>query len=113
MKKKLLDVSELALNLSQLTRHYQQQEETGAEDGLSLTPEMQLKEIIIEMAEISETTFSWELLLKDELALDSLDIVELVMICERDFDISIGDKDWQQLSSAEDVREMVMSRIST
>lgn len=112
MKKKLLDVSELALNLSQLTRHYQQQEETEQFEEPAPSPETQLMGMIIEMAEIPESKFSWELSLKNELALDSLDMVELVMICERDFEISIGDREWQLLTTAEDVREMVMSRIS-
>lgn len=35
--------------------------------------------------------------LSNHLGLDSLDHVELVMNCEREFGISLEDKDWQQL----------------
>lgn len=48
--------------------------------------------------------------LVNHLGLDSLDHVELVMNCEREFGITLEDKDWQQLCSLGDWVAMLKTK---
>lgn len=112
MKKRNIDVSELALNLNYLTSTYYDTGEDQSKDVQSgREAETQLKNIMLEMAAIPDSEFSWNHTLRTELGLDSLDMVELVMICEKDFGISISDKEWQLLSTAGNLRDLVISRL--
>ncbi|MEZ4830271.1 MAG: phosphopantetheine-binding protein [Bacteroidia bacterium] len=73
--------------------------------------ETQLKTIITELANITDSDFSWNHMLRTEIGLDSLDMVELIMICEKDFGVSISDREWQTLTSAESLRDLILSRL--
>ncbi len=46
----------------------------------------------------------------DDLGADSLDIVELVMAIEKEFDIEIPDEDAEHISTVEDAVKYIMSR---
>ncbi|MDX2246359.1 MAG: acyl carrier protein [Bacteroidia bacterium] len=108
MKKKTMDVSELALNLKQLTHtDYDREESRSGEFQSPEGMESQLKNTILDLAGIPEAQFSWSQSLRVEIGLDSLDMVELVMICEKDFGVSISDREWQGLSTAASLRDLI------
>jgi len=44
----------------------------------------------------------------DDLGADSLDIVELVMLIEKDFDIEIPDEDAEKISTVQDAVDYIM-----
>lgn len=50
--------------------------------------------------------------LKDDLQMDSLDIVEFVARVEEHYRVSVPDNDWQRLATLGDIAEFVMARLS-
>ena len=52
-----------------------------------------VKKIIVEQLGVSETSVTMEASFIDDLGADSLDIVELIMALEEEFDIEIPDSD--------------------
>lgn len=62
-----------------------------------------VKGIIIEQLGVPETSITSESSFVDDLGADSLDIVELVMALEEEFDIEIPDSDAEKVVSVGDV----------
>ena len=56
-----------------------------------------VKEIIVEQLGVEETAVTLEASFIDDLGADSLDIVELVMALEEEFDIEIPDADAEKV----------------
>jgi acyl carrier protein len=50
--------------------------------------------------------------LKDDLGLDSLDVVELIMEYEKEFNISVPDEDIDNIKTIENIVDYLYSRIS-
>ena len=48
----------------------------------------------------------------DDLGADSLDIVELVMLIEKDFDLEIPDEDAERISTVQDAIDYIMENRS-
>lgn len=70
-----------------------------------------LKKIIAEQLNIDEDIISPESSFKDDLGADSLDIVELVMAVEEEFDIEFPDEDAENISTVSDAVEYISSMI--
>lgn len=66
-----------------------------------------IKEIIIEQLGVAETSVTMEASFIDDLGADSLDIVELVMALEEEFDIEIPDADAEKVVTVNDVVEYI------
>ena len=62
-----------------------------------------VKEIIIEQLGVSETSITTEASFIDDLGADSLDIVELIMALEEEFDLEIPDNDAEKVVTVGDV----------
>ena len=62
-----------------------------------------LKKIIVEQLGTSEESIAMEATFVDDLSADSLDIVELVMNIEEEFDLEIPDTEAEKIVSVEDV----------
>ena len=62
-----------------------------------------IKEIIVEQLGVAETSVTMEASFIDDLGADSLDIVELVMALEEEFDIEIPDADAEKVVTVGDV----------
>lgn len=69
-----------------------------------------LKEIVVEHLGAEAENIKMESTFVDDLAADSLDIVELVMCVEEEFGIEIPDSDAEKIVSIGDVVEYVKSR---
>ena len=66
-----------------------------------------VKAIIVEQLGVTETSVEMDASFIDDLGADSLDIVELVMALEEEFDIEIPDADAEKVVTVGDVVEYI------
>ena len=62
-----------------------------------------LKTIVVDQLEVDEENVTMEATFVDDLAADSLDIVELIMNIEEEFDLEIPDNDTEKIVTIGDV----------
>lgn len=65
--------------------------------------------IVTERLNVEESEVKPEATFKDDLGADSLDVVELVMELEDEFDLEISDEDAEKISTVGDVIEYIES----
>lgn len=70
-----------------------------------------VKEIIIEQLGVAETAITPEASFIDDLGADSLDIVELIMALEEEFDLEIPDNDAEKVVTVGDVVEYIKENV--
>ena len=70
-----------------------------------------IKAIIVEQLGVTDTAVTMEASFIDDLGADSLDIVELVMALEEEFDIEIPDADAEKVVSVGDVVEYIKENV--
>ena len=70
-----------------------------------------VKKIIMEQLGTVETGISMEASFLDDLGADSLDIVELVMALEEEFDIEIPDTDAEKVVTVGDVVDYIKENV--
>ncbi len=70
-----------------------------------------VKEIIIEQLGVDEAAVTLEASFIDDLGADSLDIVELVMALEEEFDMEIPDADAEKVVTVNDVVEYIKENV--
>ena len=66
-----------------------------------------VKEIIVDQLGVAENTVTLEASFIDDLGADSLDIVELIMALEEEFDMEIPDADAEKIVTVNDVVEYI------
>ncbi|HHX37645.1 MAG TPA: acyl carrier protein [Clostridiaceae bacterium] len=66
-----------------------------------------IKEILVEQLSVEENEVTIDSDFIDDLNADSLDIVELIMAMESEFDISIPDEDAEKINTVNDAVEYV------
>ncbi len=69
-----------------------------------------MKSIIAEQLNIGEDTITLHSSLKDDLGADSLDLFELVMALEEEYDLEIPTEDLTGLETVEDVIQYLKSK---
>ena len=70
-----------------------------------------VKEIIVEQLGVAENTVTMEASFIDDLGADSLDIVELIMALEEEFDLEIPDADAEKIVSVSDVVDYIKKNV--
>ncbi len=70
-----------------------------------------VKGIIVEQLGVAEASVTMEASFIDDLGADSLDIVELVMALEEEFDIEIPDADAEKVANVGDVVEYIKENV--
>ena len=70
-----------------------------------------VKEIILEQLGVPESTVTTEASFIDDLGADSLDIVELIMALEEEFDLEIPDSDAEKVVTVGDVVEYIKDNV--
>ena len=70
-----------------------------------------VKVIIVEQLGVAEASETMEASFIDDLGADSLDIVELVMALEEEFDIEIPDADAEKVTTVGDVVEYIKENV--
>ncbi len=66
-----------------------------------------VKNIIVEQLGVVDTSVTLDASFIDDLGADSLDIVELIMALEEEFDIEIPDSDAEKVVTVEDVVDYI------
>ena len=66
-----------------------------------------VKKIIVEQLGVAETSVTMEASFIDDLGADSLDIVELIMALEEEFDMEIPDEDAEKIVSVSRSKSVV------
>ena len=70
-----------------------------------------VKEIIVEQLGVAENSVTTEASFIDDLGADSLDIVELIMALEEEFDIEIPDSDAEKVVTVGDVVDYIKENV--
>ena len=70
-----------------------------------------VKGIIVEQLGVAENSVTMEASFIDDLGADSLDIVELVMALEEEFDIEIPDSDAEKVVTVADVVDYIKENV--
>ncbi len=70
-----------------------------------------VKKIIAERLSVSEDEIRMDSSFLDDLGADSLDIVELIMAFEEEFDLKIPDDDAEKIETVKDVVDYIQSHI--
>ena len=70
-----------------------------------------VKSIIVEQLGVTDTSVTMEASFIDDLGADSLDIVELVMALEEEFDIEIPDADAEKVVTVGDVVDYIKENV--
>ena len=70
-----------------------------------------VKNIIVEQLGATESSVTMEASFIDDLGADSLDIVELIMALEEEFDTEIPDADAEKVVTVGDVVEYIKSKL--
>ena len=70
-----------------------------------------VKKIIVEQLGVAETSVTMEASFIDDLGADSLDIVELIMALEEEFDIEIPDADAEKVVTVGDVVDYIKENV--
>ena len=70
-----------------------------------------VKSIIVEQLGVTEPSVTLEASFIDDLGADSLDIVELVMALEEEFDMEIPDSDAEKVVTVNDVVEYIKDNV--
>ena len=70
-----------------------------------------VKAVIVEQLGVAETSVEMESSFIDDLGADSLDIVELVMVLEEEFDMEIPDSDAEKVVTVGDVVEYIKENV--
>ncbi|MFC4766041.1 acyl carrier protein [Effusibacillus consociatus] len=68
-----------------------------------------VKKIIVDRLGVDESAVTMEASFKDDLGADSLDVVELVMELEDEFDLEISDEDAEKISTVGEVVKYIES----
>ena len=71
-----------------------------------------VKETIIEQIVVTDTAVTMEASFIDDLGADSLDIVELIMALEEEFDMEIPDADAEKIVTVGDVVEYIKEHVA-
>lgn len=61
-----------------------------------------VKKVVVEQLDVNEDEVTGEASFVDDLGADSLDVVELVMGLEEEFDLEIPDEDAEKITTVED-----------
>jgi acyl carrier protein len=77
---------------------------------MNMNIEEKVKDIIVEQLNVPAESVSPEASFIDDLGADSLDIVELVMTMEEEFDLEIPDEDAEKIKSVGDVIAYVQAK---
>ena len=71
-----------------------------------------VKGVIVEQLGVAENNVTMEASFIDDLGADSLDIVELIMALEEEFDIEIPDSDAEKIVTVGDVVEYIKDHVA-
>ena len=75
-----------------------------------MSVEQKVKQIIVEQLGVDEAQVDPTASFVDDLGADSLDIVELIMALEEEYDMEIPDEDAEKIQTVDDVTKYIQSK---
>ena len=69
-----------------------------------------IQEIVAEQLSVDKDSITMDTSFKDDLGADSLDLLELVMALEEEYDIEIPTEDLEKINTVNDVVEYIKSK---
>jgi acyl carrier protein len=84
--------------------------DTNKTGGKNMALSPKIKDIIVEQLGVDPEKVKTEASFIDDLGADSLDIVELVMAMEEEFDLEIPDEDAEKMKTVGDVANYLQSK---
>jgi len=79
---------------------------------MGMSVEEKVKNIIVEQLGVDMESVTPEASFIDDLGADSLDIVELVMTMEEEFDLEIPDEDAEKIKTVNDVINYIKAKVN-
>lgn len=83
----------------------------GERVGLSAEAEAKLRKIVAEQLSVDEEDVVPEASFIEDLNADSLDLVELIMTLEEEFDIKISDEDAEKIQTVQDAIDYLQEHL--
>ena len=77
-----------------------------------MSVESRVKEVIVDQLGVDEKEVTLEAKFIDDLGADSLDLVELVMALEEEYDTEISDEDAEKIQTVGDAIEYIKSHMA-
>ena len=105
--KSLSDIAALAAKFTQSASQAETQAVEPTPHAAEPTFEHLFYGTLAEIAEVPVADITDEDSLREDLALDSLDMIELVMLCEKDFHILIEDRTWMKVETVGQMKKIV------
>jgi acyl carrier protein len=84
-----------------------------AEEDSSMDVEAKVKEIIVQQLGVDAEKVTPEASFVDDLGADSLDVVELVMAFEEEFDVEIPDEAAEKIATVKDANEFLKQNLAS
>ena len=69
-----------------------------------------VKEILVDQLDVNEDAITLESVITDDLGADSLDVVDLIMSLEEEFDVEIPDEDIESIKTVEDIVRFIETK---
>jgi len=69
-----------------------------------------VKEILVDQLDVNEDAITLESVITDDLGADSLDVVDLVMSLEEEFDVEIPDEEIESIKTVDDIVKFIESK---
>jgi acyl carrier protein len=82
------------------------------EEGCGMSVEAKVKAIIVQQLGVDAEKVTAEASFVDDLGADSLDVVELVMAFEEEFDVEIPDEAAEKIATVKDAVQFLQSNAS-
>lgn len=78
---------------------------------MSVNPEQRLQKIIAEQLSVNEEDVTDDASFIDDLNADSLDLVELIMSLEEEFNVKIPDEEAEKIRTVRDAKEFLLEHL--